>query len=566
MEIKYKGNEKVVFVNGISMELSDLLQGINVEKNACQYLKYIEEQKIDSMAITEFYYYEDKPLYCFYRAGLYLKLKAMLEIVIYMDKIKESFKDEFKEATIITDNYMVLDVAKEIYNIKAVYEKTEKTIKKVKLPYGKLALRQIKGIATSMIFGLRPKNKPSFMMLSHATSINKMKSNDKEFYYDYEYGKLFNEIEEKFCAINLQYLNNVSVVDKSFKLNKRFLPFEMFLLFKKLKWKKYFNNNNIVNNLKLVNNLNFKYKEYDLHIPMLKYVFNNIEAIYMSYVKEYVCAKHYLRKLKIDNFITVDEADRARCFIAAGNDLGINTYAIQHGLINETSAAYMINCDKAKALVPKTTFLWGDKYKEVLFANSNAYDKDNLEVVGQLRTDYLVDKFKGNTKDSEPLKILYATQYLEDLTKEATPLLLKALADLEKPFKLVIRMHPVDPFKDYYEDLVSKYNTENVKITKCGDLYDDLWWSDIVISVHSTVVLEGALLNKPSICIVLPKYNDEGNFIKEGLSQGVRTHEELENILSTRNFNKDNFKSYIEKNFYKVDGKVKDRILKKISE
>ena len=62
-----------------------------------------------------------------------------------------------------------------------------------------------------------------------------------------------------------------------------------------------------------------------------------------------------------------------------------------------------------------------------------------------------------------------------------------------------------------YEACCIKNGITNYEITKELDIYDALIWCDLIISVHSTVVLEGAILNKPSICIILPKYNDEGN-------------------------------------------------------
>ena len=78
--------------------------------------------------------------------------------------------------------------------------------------------------------------------------------------------------------------------------------------------------------------------------------------------------------------------------------------------------------------------------------------------------------------------------------------------------------------------------------------------------MHSTVVLEGAIFNKPSICIMLPKYNDEGNFVKEGLSLGVKNSNELRNILVNKEYLSEcNYKKFIEKSFYKVDGDVSQR-------
>ena len=94
------------------------------------------------------------------------------------------------------------------------------------------------------------------------------------------------------------------------------------------------------------------------------------------------------------------------------------------------------------------------------------------------------------------------------------------------------------------------------------DIYEAIIWCDLIVSIHSTVVLEGAILNKPSICILLEKYYDQGNFVKEGLSKGATDAFELRELIATGKYENDHLQEYVEKSFYKIDGKVTERILK----
>ena len=69
-----------------------------------------------------------------------------------------------------------------------------------------------------------------------------------------------------------------------------------------------------------------------------------------------------------------------------------------------------------------------------------------------------------------------------------------------------------------------------------------------------------------SICIILPKYNDAGGFVKDGVSFGVKDENELLEYMVKINLENitlnNNMKKYITENFYKLDGKVTERIIR----
>ena len=156
------------------------------------------------------------------------------------------------------------------------------------------------------------------------------------------------------------------------------------------------------------------------------------------------------------------------------------------------------------------------------------------------------------------MKILYATQYVKDLAKEASEFLFSSLSSYENQYEIIVKLHPNDTFYDMYEDIIKRYNIKNVKVSKNIDIYDAIIWSDVVISVHSTVNLEAAILNKPSICLLLKNYWDKGNFVKNNISKGAQNNYELLDLLNNLNW-KTNY-NYVDRNFYKIDGLVSERI------
>ncbi|HBG37965.1 MAG TPA: hypothetical protein DDW58_01800, partial [Clostridiaceae bacterium] len=166
----------------------------------------------------------------------------------------------------------------------------------------------------------------------------------------------------------------------------------------------------------------------------------------------------------------------------------------------------------------------------------------------------------------EEIRILYATQatsYMEDLVYPPTEMLFKSINNLNKKYELIIKLHPGDFHVSDYEKMIKKYEIRNVKIVRESDLYDLIKWCDVIITVHSTVAVEGAIFNKPSVCILLSKYNDVAEFVKDGVSLGARNEDELRNILLNikDNNNNEKMQQYLKYNFYKIDGNVNQRIL-----
>lgn len=566
VKLIYTAQKKELVIDGQVMDLFEYIGKINVEKEAFKYLTYLESQKVNGLKLEELYLYDDVPLYIFNRPTIYRKLNGLIFCIMVIRNIQDKTNEELK---VQTDDDFMEKVCVEAFNLQCerIYiEKNIRTISKIKL-----IRRFVRGIGSygkfifKNFFSNMKNYKEPFLIISHASDLNPVKGNTKG-YYDTQLGKVIDKLKETYNILNFQQLNNKYIIDKTLNYHENFVPFELFIFYKRLKAKKNVNNSLVVDNLIYIDKLDYNFNQLDLKNVMLNYVMKDLRESYCSYLYELIVAEKIINKFKIKKCLVVGEGDRGRCFIAAGNRLKISTYAVQHGIINETSSTYIINSRYKEVLVPKDTFVWGEKYKELLISHTNVYNKENVNVVGQVRTDHLVQNgYLNINKRSGTLKIFYATQYFKDLLEPATLMLFNALNLMKEDYELIIKLHPADLNFEFYEDMVKKFHIKNCKIMKDGDLYELIKWSDLIISVHSTVVVEAALMNKPSICILLPKYNDAGGFVKDGLSFGVKDENELLEYMIKINIGditiNHNLKNYIAQNFYKLDGKVTERIV-----
>lgn len=566
VKLIYTELKKELEVDGQVMDLFEYIGKVNVDEEAFKYLTYLENQLVNGFKLEELYLYDNVPLYIFNRPTIYRKIYGLIFCIMIISKTQSKINQEL---IIQTDDSIMEKVCLEVFKLQC--EKINSKTHIQPINKAKLVKRFIKGIGSYCKFLfenslLNKKNhKEPFLIISHASDLNPVKGNT-DGYYDTQLGRVIDNLKVSYNILNFQQLNNKYIIDKTLNYHENFVPFELFIFYKRLKAKKDVNNNLVVDNLIYMDKFDFYFKEINLKDIMLNYVMKDLRESYSSYLYEIIVAEKIINKFKIKKCLVVGEGDRGRCFISAGNRLKICTYAVQHGIINETSSTYIINSKYREVLVPQNTFLWGERYKELLIAHTNVYNKENLNVVGQIRTDHLVQNgYLKMGKSSGAFKIFYATQYFRDLLEPATIMLFKALNLMKEDYELIIKLHPADLNFEFYQDMVKKFNIKNCKILKDGDLYELIKWSDLIVSVHSTVVVEAALMNKPSICILLPKYNDAGGFVKDGLSFGVKDANELLECMVKINIEgmtlSHNIQNYIAENFYKLDGNVTNRIV-----
>lgn len=555
---------KIIYENGNEVEIDSIITNIDIDFECKKFLKYIENQKINNMKIKDMYLWENIEIYNFFRASYADTLKDIIGNVILGESILKELEE--KEFLVKTDSSLIVDIFRNVLKIKNVeyVENIKQITDSYKSNYYKIARRLIKGIFKLFKYKLEKSKKDNILIFTQVGSINSLKIGEDNIQYDSLYGIIRDQLIEKSNLCEVQFLNSRNMISKSELLGSNFIPFEIIQIFKKIEQR--ISKLTIKNELRYIDEFDYVYKNYNLNNIIKEKLINILPDTYNSYILEIKVWERLLKFLKIKKVITVDEADRPRCLIVAANRLNLKSFAIQHGLINETSSAYLIP-SKDEILIPSTTFLWGNSFKELLIKNTNVYKDKNLQIIGQPRTDYLHKKIKDKQFDKDnKKKILFVTQPIEDLAQGAINMLCESLTNLEN-YKLIIKLHPADKLHKMYEACCIKNGITNYEITKELDIYDALIWCDLIISVHSTVVLEGAILNKPSICIILPKYNDEGNFVKSGLSMGASSSNELCKLLSDSEvLKKINYEPFIKDNFYKIDGQVYIRAIDRILE
>lgn len=565
----YTNAKKCVIEDHKEISIDAYIKNVDIDKEVFNYLQFLENQEIGGLQLEDLYLYNNIGMYCFERHSIYEKLKGIFYCFFVLESIIKKCKEEL---VVETDNMILSDLCSEIFHVKVINTQCErKDLSAKKLNAGvifKLALRNLKGIKNYFKFLIKRRNgKENFLSVSNVMNINKVNINGCTALIDTQLGITVKALSENYNMFNLQYLFDFKQLDKSLKYKEDYIPFELFLIFKRLSKDKYIDKNLIKDDLDKLGLLDYKYKNYELKDVVTKYVFKDIKNRYLDDIRELVCAKRLIEKLNIKRCIVVDEGDRPREFIVASNMNNLKTFALQHGILSEMSPAYIMKSKYKDNIVPKITFVWGQKYKDILLRNTNMYNDENVKVVGQNRTDLLKQYIgKPEKNKDDKIRILYATQYFKDILEPATNILFKALSLMNKDYEIVIKLHPADVYYDTYKSLISKYEIKNANIIKDGDIYELIDWCDVVVSVHSTVVIEGALLNKPSICILLPKYNDAGGFVRDGISIGVKDEIELkERLDNIHEFKFDSkFNEYMEYNFYKIDGKVTERIVNSI--
>jgi hypothetical protein len=562
IEIIYSDLEKTISNDKKTVNLFDLTGPLSVEETSFSFIKHLERQIVDKRTVEDFYTYDEIPLYFFVRPTFYGKLKNIIFFIELLEKVTSDKHDNY---FLKTDDKVLFIIARDLFEIKV--EMINTGIIKNKYfnfkPYFNAAKRYAKGISGLLKFRFNGK-KPRTLAITHSADINLVNNKKIKGYRDTQLGNVINKLKSKYSILELQLLNNENQVEKSLKYENSYIPFECFVLYKKLSGRKAINEVKIQDYSKYFHNLDYNYKQYNLRSIILENIINSFQKECLNYLSEILAAEKFIRKLKFEKCIIAGEGDRGRCFVVASRRAGVPCYSVQHGIINDTSPNYIINSNYD--LVPTLSFLWGKRYQHILLKNTNNYNDHNTAIVGQARTDLLKQYHNEANQPHNTVRILYATQYLKDLLEPATEMLFKALNLLNVNYELVIKLHPADNYIEIYNQLIKLYNIRNVRIVKDEDLYNLISWCDIIVSVHSTVVLEGALMEKPSVCIILPKYNDEGGFVKDGVSLGAADECQLAKYISAKNLDYlEAFKFYIEDNFYAIDGNVADRIVKEIN-
>ena len=257
----------------------------------------------------------------------------------------------------------------------------------------------------------------------------------------------------------------------------------------------------------------------------------------------------------------------------AAKNAGIPTYAIQHGGISLNNINYsFVMEDSIYKPLPTKTMVWGEMTADQLTEKS-IYSKDEIHLVGQLRTDVITALLsnKSERNKSEKKTIVFASQPLPH-----DPQLRRKMFDdfieLHRRFKeqnILWKPHPNER-KDIPK-FVADGRNKGVEIRVFeGDLYGLLANADALITNYSTVGSE-AIYFDLELLILDYSANDSAGYVRNGVGHLCRNVNELEQAVDALIQNRkivdpNNRQTYRERRAYKIDGRVRHRMIKLIKE
>ncbi|GAB4379772.1 MAG: hypothetical protein Kow0075_10630 [Salibacteraceae bacterium] len=256
--------------------------------------------------------------------------------------------------------------------------------------------------------------------------------------------------------------------------------------------------------------------------------------------------------------------------IAAARKLGIPTYGIQHGGISAQNIFYRFTeRDRKFHPWPDLTLAWGAYIIDRLCMQS-AYARDEVELVGQLRTDIIpVLKKKFETIRRDKLRVVFLSQpipHIPDIRARMLDDFYRMKAS-NPGYDWVLKPHP----REYHElhlmeDLASKYATDPGIVT--DDLYLVLANCDVVITYYSTAGAEAIYFDKELIVWDFDGA-DIARYVADGVARLATNTEEIISILKKLQSGElpdlsKNRMQYRDARVYKLDRHCAERIIQTI--
>jgi len=419
------------------------------------------------------------------------------------------------------------------------------------------------------------KNDPNNILhgyISNESKTRLLKNTEKKVIINNVWASLYEIYNQEFIVLedfSFPKLNSKFTVDKRFfrTLGKYSFTFE-YLLFKTFY------------NVKINKKIKIEASKLEINI---KNINKNVKSDSVLLISEYLVnygksTKLYLRKFyaylfffKNNNFnslVAYGETQTAgKIIIDAAKNSKITTFALQHGLIGKFNIAY--NFSKFESTlnpIPDYTFIWGSHWKSVLLEVGN-YPEKKLLVVGSLKTDIV--PFLQDKKQEGEKQVSYFSQPQFDREERynAIKYIIKSIVKFPE-LELLIKLHPSEK-DDIFSKLINEYNCKNCRIAADQDLYSIFNSSTISITCFSTTGAESLVFNN-ILFIFDSKKNDFADYIKEDVAYLAQSEIDLHNLfesyVSGNLKQKENVQNYVESLFYKIDGKVSERVFNHIKE
>jgi hypothetical protein len=232
-----------------------------------------------------------------------------------------------------------------------------------------------------------------------------------------------------------------------------------------------------------------------------------------------------------------------RALVLEARRRGVPSAGIQHGFIYRHWLNYHHEADEMEPVGadrgfprPDRTLLF-DRYTAETLENAGHFPSSSLSITGSARLDDLVARLtalrprreelrRGLGVDGRQPTAALAAKFSE--IRDVLPDLLSAVRGLPG-MTLVIKPHPAETTA-VYEPFVG--HTPNVSITPPGaDLATVLASVDALVTMNSTVAIDGLVLGLPALVIGLP--NNLSPFVSAGVMLGADSAEKIQQGLKS---------------------------------
>ena len=230
-----------------------------------------------------------------------------------------------------------------------------------------------------------------------------------------------------------------------------------------------------------------------------------IEKRFLTYYYEIILSQNLLDKYPFSAILLQNEVGpNEKILLQIGKSKKIPVFLMQHGLIFDTTEAFMMNkYQGALGLNTDYQLVWGDvdyQYRKKL-----GFDPEKIIKIGSPGYDHFFDK-----KNSKRDYVLLATsgpttEDIFDLTVESITKNIETIKGISKIVtglnqKLIIKIHPSPDEFDPTE--LIKSIDPNIQVIKTGDISEIIKNCSLMIVIDfSSVILDAYLLKKPIISI-----------------------------------------------------------------
>lgn len=281
-----------------------------------------------------------------------------------------------------------------------------------------------------------------------------------------------------------------------------------------------------------------------------------------------------LKKYKsraIISFLEMYPYSRAVYYAVKKDFKEIPTIAYQHASITPMKLWYAYSPQEIsldgdyinRMPIPDYFFFNGSMGREILA--ESGYPENRCFLVGSLRLDEAVKENNNRINIHLPQgkkRVIIATTYTPKDARKIIDIVFEAFKDREEYF-LIFKAHANYPV----DSLLGKYNFKNYIISE-DNIYSLIRNADVLITSYSTTAEEAIALGCPVVEIDTGMLIDMSALFAIGAARIVRDAGQLNSaldILFSRGdgiaAQKASWPSLIEKSFYKLDGKSKERFI-----